>query len=403
MQKPIRVVHLSASDNGGAFVVAQNLVNQMQNDAIITEHLIFSGKKTTIKIGLSTGIDKLIKIGLHAFEKFIQSFYEKNKSVRFKFSLGKPGIPYFFFSRKIRTADIIHIHWINKGFIDIDDLKKFNKPIIWTCHDIWAVTGGCHLTNGCNQFINGCGNCPMLSMPYSEDISHQLVQKKVGIYKNINLTFVSPSKWMDQNIANSYLGKDKPHSVITNGVNTAIFKHNGKENEEDIFVIGFVAANLNDENKALYRLIDAVKLLPDLHTFKLMLVGKKKSEFNFEIPCEYEIVSDANTAEKMADLYNKMDAMAVTSTLETFPTTLMEATCCGVSVIGFNVGGVGELIIPFNGQLIAPFDTVAFANGIQHFKENRMEKALLSKHSIERYGIKKMADAYLKLYLEKLN
>ena len=403
MLKPIRVVHLSASDNGGAFVVAQNLVNQMQSVGIVAEHLVFSGKKSTVKVSIFPIIDKLFKTGLHAFEKFIQLFYEKNKSVRFKFSLGKPGIPFFFLGRKLESADIIHIHWINKGFIDIDELRKFKKPIIWTCHDIWAVTGGCHLTNGCNQFMNGCGSCPMLSMPFPNDISRQLVQKKDGVYKNINLTFISPSKWMDKNIANSYLGKDRPHSVITNGVNTKTYKHNGKENEEDIFVIGFVAANLNDENKALYRLIEAVKLLPDLHTFKLLLVGKKKGEFTFEIPCNYEIVSDAHTADKMAELYNKMDAMAVTSTLETFPTTLMEATCCGVSVIGFNVGGVGELIIPFNGQLIAPFNIEAFAKGIQHFKENRMEKALLSKHSIERYGIQKMAESYIKLYNEKLN
>ncbi|MDI1235715.1 MAG: glycosyltransferase [bacterium] len=402
MLKPIKVVHLSASDKGGAFVVAQNLVNQMQSVDVIAEHLIFSGKKSSVKITSIALFDTFLKGGLHAFEKFIQLFYEKNKSFRFKFSLGKPGISYFLIKRKIKSADIIHIHWINKGFISLGDLTKFKKPIVWTCHDIWAVTGGCHITNECQQFITGCGNCPMLSMPYPEDISRQLIQKKEAIYKNINLTFVSPSKWMDKNISNSYLGKDQPHLVITNGVNTSIFNYNGKEADEEIFVIGFVAANLNDENKALFRLIEAIRLLPDVQSFKLLLVGKKKSEFTFEIPCPYEIVSDADNAEKMAVLYNKMNAMAVTSTLETFPTTLMEATCCGISVIGFNVGGIRELIIPFNGQLIAPFDIEAFARGIQHFKENRMDKSILSKHSRERYGIESMANTYLKLYSEKI-
>ena len=403
MQKPIRVVHLSASDNGGAYVVAQNLVKQMQSVGIVAEHLVFSGKKSTLKISFLPIIDRLFKTGLHVFEKIIQWFFEKNKAIRFKFSLGKPGIPYFIINNKIKSADIIHIHWINKGFVDIGDLIRFNTPIVWTCHDIWAVTGGCHLTNGCNQFKTGCGNCPMLAMPYSHDLSKQLVLKKDYVYKKLDLTFVSPSKWMDKNIENSYLGKDKEHQVITNGVNTAIYNYKGLEKNDNIFVIGFVAANLNDENKALYRLIEPIKLLTDLHTFKLLLVGKKKGEFTFEIPCNYEIVSDAHSADKMAELYNKMDALAVTSTLETFPTTIMEATCCGVSVIGFNVGGVGELIIPFNGQLIAPFEIEAFAKGIQHFRDNRMEKTLLSEHSIERYGIQKMADAYLKLYNDKLN
>lgn len=402
MLKPIRVVHLSASDNGGAFVVAQNLVNEMKSVGISAEHLVFSGKKANFKLSFIPLLDRLLKIGLHATEKLIQLFFEKNKSVRFKFSLGKPGIPYFLIKRKLKTADIIHIHWINKGFLDISDFTKFNKPIIWTCHDIWAVTGGCHLTNGCNNYLTGCGNCPMLLMPYPNDISKQLVLNKERIYKKLELTLVSPSKWMDKNIQNSYLGKAIERMTISNGINTSVYHHQEVETDENTFVIGFVSANLNDENKALFRLIEAIKLLPELKTFKLLLVGKKKAEFGFEIPCEFEIISDANTPEKMAKLYNKMDAMAVTSTLETFPTTLMEATCCGVSVIGFNVGGVGELIIPFNGQLIAPFDIEAFARGIQHFKENRMEKALLSKHSIERYGVKKMAQAYQNLYIKML-
>ena len=100
MQKPIRVVHLSASDNGGAYVVAQNLVKQMQSVGIVAEHLVFSGKKSTLKISFLPIIDRLFKTGLHVFEKIIQWFFEKNKAIRFKFSLGKPGIPYFIINNK---------------------------------------------------------------------------------------------------------------------------------------------------------------------------------------------------------------------------------------------------------------------------------------------------------------
>jgi glycosyltransferase involved in cell wall biosynthesis len=133
-----------------------------------------------------------------------------------------------------------------------------------------------------------------------------------------------------------------------------------------------------------------------------MLIGIQKEEFKFEIPCNYRIISNINDAEKMAELYQQMNVLAVTSTLETFPTTLMEASCCGASLIGFNVGGIREIIVPFTGQLITPFNIENFAEGIQHFIENKMDKLLLSEYSQEKFGNEKMVKAYKDLYREKL-
>ncbi len=402
MQKPIKVVHLSASDKGGAFVVAQNLVDNLQNSGISAKHLVFSGERQTFRLSNISFIDRFLKFSLHAFEKFILFFFEKNSTVRFKFSLGKPGIPYFILKKHLKSADIIHIHWINKGFININDLKYFRKPIIWTCHDIWAVTGGCHLTNGCENYKIGCGYCPMLKSPAHNDISWKSILIKEKIYKSTNLTLVSPSQWMNRNLSESKIGSSLPRLCIKNGIDTAIFKLNNRK-ENNKFVIGFVAANLNDENKAFHRLIEALNKLNDKHLFKLLLIGNQKETFKFTIPCEFEIISDINSPKAMSEQYNRMDALAITSTLETFPTILMEACCCGVSLIGFNVGGIGEIIIPFNGQLIKPFDTESFANGLTHFKDNKMDKAILSKYSIEKFGQSAMVKSYIELYHNKLN
>ena len=32
--------------------------------------------------------------------------------------------------------DLIHIHWIGKGFIKLSSIKKIEKPIVWTMRDM---------------------------------------------------------------------------------------------------------------------------------------------------------------------------------------------------------------------------------------------------------------------------
>lgn len=55
----------------------------------------------------------------------------------------------------VEEADIIHLHWINQGFLslrDIERLVKQNKPIVWTMHDMWPCTGICHHARDCESF-----------------------------------------------------------------------------------------------------------------------------------------------------------------------------------------------------------------------------------------------------------
>ena len=48
------------------------------------------------------------------------------------------GITGFDFTKikEYKEADIIHLHWINSGFVNIKHLKKIDKPIIWSLRDL---------------------------------------------------------------------------------------------------------------------------------------------------------------------------------------------------------------------------------------------------------------------------
>ena len=60
------------------------------------------------------------------------------------------------------NPDIINLHWVNFGFVKIETLAKLNKPLVWTLHDMWAFTGGCHYNEECDRYTQSCGNCPQL-------------------------------------------------------------------------------------------------------------------------------------------------------------------------------------------------------------------------------------------------
>ena len=152
--------------------------------------------------------------------------FEKNKSVRFQFS---PAIAGKDISTHpwVQEADIIHLHWFNQGFLSLDGLDKLfmlNKPVVWTLHDMWAFTGGCHYSGECSEYVENCGHCPFLRSRHAGDLSYTIHQKKKKIWKKTNLNPVACSKWLGSLAKESSLLRGKNISSISNPINTDQFK-----------------------------------------------------------------------------------------------------------------------------------------------------------------------------------
>lgn len=399
MLNQLKVLHLNASDSGGAFMFSENLVNGFKNqNQLLVEQLIFTGENNNFIITRIRKIDDFIKFIIHAFEKFILYSFLNDKKYLFKFSLGWPGIKFWLLNKYLKKYDIIHLHWINKGYINLSVLKKINKPIVWTCHDIWIATGGCHLTYGCKNFENGCGYCPMLKSNRETDLSRKLFLKKVKLLSDVKINFIAPSQWLANELVKSEILKNQQVQVINNGINTNVFKCNNTSLKEDKVVIGFVAQNLNDENKSLNRLVKAINLIENKSKYELLLIGAQKKEFEIPIQIDYKVVSDADTINKMSNWYNQMDILVCTSTIETFPTTLMEAACCGVKCIGFDVGGVKEILEVCNGITLPPFDINQLYYSIRSFEKSSSNKMQISKVAIQSFSIETTLKEYFELY-----
>ena len=105
---------------------------------------------------------------------------------------------------------------------DFSFLSKFN--IVWTLHDSWPFTGGCHIPYDCNKYKNKCFSCEQLKKNSLFDLSKVIWENKEKYYKNLKMNIVVPSKWMAECAKKSALFKEKEVNVIANGINIQTYK-----------------------------------------------------------------------------------------------------------------------------------------------------------------------------------
>ena len=166
------------------------------------QSLCWSGTRLLLKIWYLLPISKFKKwlnFYRFAYERFLFFIREKSKAVRFLFSIANVGEDIH--KRKdVKQADIVHFHWINEGFISIAGIRKIFKkqksPVVWTLHDMWSFTGGCHHSGDCDRFKQSCGECPFLKHPSAHDLSYRILQKKKKAFAQANLTVVTCSQWL---------------------------------------------------------------------------------------------------------------------------------------------------------------------------------------------------------------
>lgn len=78
---------------------------------------------------------------------------------------------------EFQQADVIHLHWINQGMLSLKDIQKIidsGKPIVWTMHDMWPITGICHHAQDCTKYQTQCHTCPLLYKGHKHDLSYRV-------------------------------------------------------------------------------------------------------------------------------------------------------------------------------------------------------------------------------------
>jgi len=423
MNKTLRIVHLNASPAGGAFVAAQRLSESLNKiNGVNSVHLVFEGQSGDYQLWANNWIKRKIAFAKHALEKMDFLRFEKNKTIRFAFSHAPFGIEITKIPQ-VKNADIIHLHWVNKGFLSLEGIESFiqtNKTIVWTSHDMWPFTGGCYHPRGCENYENGCGNCQYLKSPSSNDLSKRVYSKKHKIWGNGEIKFALPSQWLLTRANLSGVIEDLQKSkmkVIPNPIDVNYFRP-ATSNERleslesfnlktNIPTLMFSAANLMNQAKGFQEFKEICKLLKAQgKEIQALVIGDSRSmELDLGIPMKHlGFVSDLSILRKA---YWSSNIYVTTSHEENLPTTIMESLACGIPVAAFAVGGIPEMIIENEtGYLAEKLDFTNLANSIsKHLSLN--EKTIenicnnCNLFAVEHYASDLVANQYLAFYLEK--
>lgn len=296
-----------------------------------------------------------------------------------------------------RPADLINFHWISRETISWKEIAKINKPIVWTMHDMWAMTGGCHYTYGCEKYKTHCGDCPQLQSNKLKDTSYKVFEKKIKLLKNKNITILASSKWLYNCFKSSTIFKDFPIYQIPNPINTEIFKPIDKSvakniinlspNKKAILFMAFAATT--DERKGFQFLPEMIKDLEAKYSadeVEFVVVGDSENRSNLNTKFDIKFLGTVSDDWSLALIYSACESLIAPSMQENLSNAVMEALACGTPVVAFNIGGMPDMIVhQHNGYLATPFKADELAKGIQFVFEHNELKANARKFILDNF------------------
>lgn len=324
---------------------------------------------------------------------------------------------YFLKTDLIKDADIIHVHNTHGGYLSQWAIRNLSekKPVIWTLHDMWAITGHCAHSLECEKWKTGCGKCPYLRAypPVYVDTTHFLWNVKKRAYEKSKLVITVPSKWLMDKLPESILSHI-PVYLINNAVDTDTFMSKDKHKTRaklglprDRYILTFIAdAGARNPWKGFDYLLKSLSLIKKDYISQLffVMIGEKRDSIMKETGIDGISVGKVSQPELMAEYYSASDIYLLPSIAENSPLVVLEAMSCGTPVVAFDVGGVSEIIQHKETGYIAKYkDAGDFARGVEWFMSLDNDKYCEISHRCvavikERYTLQQQVQKYLSLY-----
>lgn len=314
----------------------------------------------------------------------------------------------------IENSTILHFHWM-QGWLNYRALGKKGAKVVLTLHDMNAFTGGCIYDWECGRHVQGCGECPQLLGRAAADLSRRVAKRKADFWRSLEVHVVAPSRWMlEQARSSAVLKNAASFTHIPYGLDLAAFHPLSKPLarqalgwEEGIPTILFGAASgTSDRRKGYDLLVQALHLLKPDTPVRLLTFGH--SEPRGELPPSVQLIhlGQLSSDRVQSLVYSAADVTVVPSLQDNSPQVIIESFACGTPVLGTNVGGIPELIVPGETGGVASATSEALAISLAELIQDRnyllaqgahARNYVEQNHSLERQG-----RAYRSLYADVL-
>lgn len=309
------------------------------------------------------------------------------------------------------SPDVVHLRWVGH-LVRIETLPRLRVPVVWTLSDMWAFTGGCYLPEDCVRFRERCGACPHLGSRRAADLSRWVWRRKAKAWADLDLTVVTPSRWLAEAARSSSLFGNKRIEIIPTGVDTNVFKPLprsdacrtiGVSGDKRIVLFG---AFRNHHNKGFHFLTDALVRLRDNgwhDRLELVVFGFDRPADLPDLGIPTRFLGEVTDTRTIAAAYAAADVFVAPSIQENFPNTVLEALACGTPGVAWRTGGLPDLIDhEHNGYIAQPFDVDDLARGIAWTLEDGRRIENLSRAARVRaereFTLDRYAERYVHLY-----
>lgn len=315
--------------------------------------------------------------------------------------------------------DIVNLHWI-ADFVDYPSFfgsLSGDRPVVWTLHDMNAFTGGCHYDLGCGRYRDQCGECPLLRAPASSDLSNEIWQRKKSLFDRLPpdaIHFATPSSWLAQEVKRSPILTRFPVSVIPYGLNIKDFAPRDARSAREVFgipheakVVLFVADGLPLYRKGFELLLEALdQIRARLPTLHLVTVGHNSPQIEGLI--SHTSLGHLTNDRLLSHIYSAADVLVIPSVQDNLPNTVLEAMACGTPVIGFDVGGIPDMVQHRKtGLLVPPYDAAALGVAMLELLRNLERLAVFGENcrqvAVQQFSSEQQACRYKELYTRLLN
>lgn len=416
----MRILLVNTSERtGGAAIAANRLMNALNHNGQEARMLV---RDKTTQNDLVTALPNPslnhFRFVMERAEIYVHNRFKKHRIFEVDHAthgMDITSLPEF------KKADVIHLHWVNQGMLSLGDITRIlekKKPLVWTLHDMWPCTGICHYARDCNRWKSGCGCCPILLKGAPRDLSYRTYLRKQHAFSKGSIQFVACSDWLTNIARQAPLLHGHEISSIPNPINTHLYspqdKHTARKHlglPDDKFILLFVAYKATDPIKGINYFQDALRMYCEAHSemkdrLHVVVVGREATLLRDTFPCPtttFEYISDDRT---LRDLYNAATLLMMPTVQDNLPNTIVESMACGLPCIGFNVGGLPQMIENnVSGYLARHKDAQDFAHCIEKALDDEKLKSLPTaarQKAMQIFSEEAVAKQYLEIYEKAL-
>ena len=304
--------------------------------------------------------------------------------------------------RELRP-DVISVHNLHgaagKGWtVDLLRVCARYGPVVWTLHDMWALTGHCGYAYDCELWRTGCHACPLFDQPgrcFAEppaprvDRTRHNWETKRRAYADIDLHLVTPSQWLLGLVEESLLGSASDLHCIPNGVELDLFRPMAAELARQALdvpvearVILFASERIENPRKGFRDLVEGLARLEERESVVLLTLGDSSSKADVATSFPRIDLGRLINERLMRMAFAAADLFVFPTLADNQPLVLIEAMACGVPVVSCNVGGVAEIVRHMEtGYLTRTRDPRDLARGIDLLLGDEALRLMLAERS----------------------